>query len=93
MPVVSTSHENEKNIVALLLKRLSTSVSSDVFHHKQLHPSLLSGLRADVTQACQNSSGEHDNATRPRVFADNAACHFLCICAFRLFSNGYEVAM
>jgi len=65
MPVVSTSHENEK-------KTSSAFAQADLhfcFVRRilpyQTQPSLLSVLKVEITQARQDSTGVYSNAIRP----------------------------
>jgi len=53
----------------------------------------MSAAKVDITQGVQDSAGAHGITVRPSVFAENAAYHFLCICAFFLFSNDNKAAM
>jgi len=82
MPVVSTRWENEKSIGAL--KKVCISVS-------RFSLSLLSATKVEITKARQDSTAVYGNAIKS--ICQKAVCHFLCVCAFRLFSNDKKVAM
>jgi len=91
MPMASTSEGHEKSIDAL--QQICISVSRDVIPINNFNLSLLSATKSEITQARQDSSAVHGNGIKQRVFAERSGCHFLCVCASRLFSSDNKVAM